>query len=66
MNRIFRFVIMAVALVAVACTEDKTTDEIFVDNGVVENEYLGETVRLDINMTRASLDGLEMQFEPGE
>ncbi len=66
MNRLFRFVIMAVALVAVACTEDTTTDEIFADNGVVENEDLGETVRLDINMTRASLDGLDMQFEPGD
>ena len=66
MNRIFRFVIMAVALVAVACTEDTTTDEILIEEGVVENEYLGETVRLDINMTRASLDGLDMQFEPGD
>ena len=57
---------MAVALVAVACTEDTTTD-LFAEGGVVENEeYTGETVRLDIEVTRASLDGLDIAFEPGD
>ena len=66
MKRIFRFVIMAVALVAVACAEDPTTD-LFAEGGVVENEeFTGETVRLGIEVTRASLDGLDLSFEPGD
>ena len=66
MKRIFRFVILAVAMASVACTEDATTDY-FAENGVVEEEeYLGETVRLALDVTRASLDGLEMTFEAGD
>ena len=65
MKRIFRFVILAVALVAAACTEDLTTDPIAED--VVENEiYDGEMVRLAIDMTRASLNGVEMSFDEGD
>lgn len=66
MKRIFRFVFLAAACLAVACTEDTTTDEIFADNGVVEDEYEGETVRFGIEVTRASLDGLDMAFETGD
>lgn len=65
MKRIFRFVILAVALVAAACTEDLTTDPIAED--VVENEiYDGEMVRLAIDVTRASLNGLDMAFQQGD
>ncbi len=66
MKRIFRFVLMmTAAVVAVACTEDTTTDNL-TENGVVEEQYTGETVRLGLNMTRASLDGLDMAFEAGD
>ncbi len=66
MKRIFRFVLMmAAALVAVACTEDTTTDYI-AEEGVVEEQYTGETVRLALEVTRATLDGLDMAFDEGD
>ncbi len=65
MKRIFRFVIFAAVLMATACTEDITTDAVAGEVGNEEN-YTGETVRLGIEVTRASLDGLDMAFEAGD
>lgn len=66
MKRIFRFVFLVAAVALAACTEDTTTDELFADNGVVEDEFSGETVRLSLEVTRASLDGLDIAFEAGD
>ena len=66
MKRIFRFVLIVAAFTAVACTEDTTTDNLAEGGRVEESEYLGETVRLSLDVTRASLNGLEMAFQQGD
>ena len=66
MKRIFRFVLMVAALMAIACTEDTTIDSLVENDLVEENEYIGESVRLSLDTTRASLNGLDMAFQQGD
>lgn len=66
MKRIFKFVLMVAALMAIACTEDTTIDSLVENDLVEENEYIGESVRLSLDTTRASLNGLDMAFQQGD
>ena len=57
---------MVAALMAIACTEDTTIDSLVENDLVEENEYIGESVRLSLDTTRASLNGLDMAFQQGD
>ncbi|MBQ3247924.1 MAG: calcineurin-like phosphoesterase C-terminal domain-containing protein [Alistipes sp.] len=65
MKRIFRFVILVSVLAFAACTKDATSD-LLAEGDAAEEEYAGETVRFALDVTRASLNGLEMMFEAGD
>ncbi|MBE6174304.1 MAG: hypothetical protein E7147_02010 [Rikenellaceae bacterium] len=62
MKKISMIIAASAMMLAVGCTKDLTND--YVDGGVVENT--GETVRLGVTTSRATLDGVNISLEEGD